>query len=117
LWDDARLEMAPSTHLADIAIVTSFRNSSITVKGALDGPDRSGSVSAVVLDQGKNFMELGSSAAGGEGWTIQAPFKNVFAWSPENPYLYTLLVTLKNARGETVDAWSRKFGFRELWTE
>jgi beta-galactosidase len=35
-------------------------------------------------------------------------------WSAENPYLYTLVLALKNAAGETVEAESCKIGFRQV---
>ncbi|MFV0594001.1 MAG: glycoside hydrolase family 2 TIM barrel-domain containing protein [Draconibacterium sp.] len=35
-------------------------------------------------------------------------------WSAETPYLYTLVLTLKDANGEVVEARSCKVGFREI---
>ncbi|MBE7473258.1 MAG: beta-galactosidase [Anaerolineae bacterium] len=35
-------------------------------------------------------------------------------WSAENPYLYTLVLSLKNAAGETIEAESCKIGFRQV---
>lgn len=42
--------------------------------------------------------------------TIKRPIK----WSAENPYLYTLILLLKNNEGELVEARSSKIGFREI---
>ncbi len=41
---------------------------------------------------------------------IQHPKK----WSAENPYLYTLVFTLTNPHGETIEARSQKIGFRKV---
>lgn len=42
--------------------------------------------------------------------TVTTPYH----WSAETPYLYTLVLSLKNATGETVEAESCKIGFRQV---
>jgi len=44
--------------------------------------------------------------------TLQVP--NVRKWSNEDPYLYRLVLTLKNASGATVEAVATNVGFREV---
>jgi beta-galactosidase len=45
---------------------------------------------------------------------LEAEVKNPQKWSAEVPNLYTLVLTLKNAEGETIEAESCRVGFREV---
>ena len=54
-------------------------------------------------DAGSNYFK----AASGGRVSAEAPIK----WSAENPYLYTAVITLKNADGEAVDVKSVRFGY------
>ncbi|MEM7344408.1 MAG: glycoside hydrolase family 2 TIM barrel-domain containing protein, partial [Chloroflexota bacterium] len=45
---------------------------------------------------------------------LNQPVSNPKKWSAETPYLYTLVVSLKNGAGETIDAVSHKIGFRQV---
>ena len=40
--------------------------------------------------------------------------KNPCKWSAENPYLYTMLITLKDAQGDILEVESCKVGFRQI---
>jgi beta-galactosidase len=49
------------------------------------------------------------------GWTvISQPVSNPQKWSAETPYLYKLVLTLKDAQGEAVDFESCRLGFRQV---
>ncbi|MBQ7015038.1 MAG: DUF4981 domain-containing protein [Clostridia bacterium] len=54
-------------------------------------------------DTGSNYF---LAPAGGRV-SVEAPIK----WTAENPYLYTAIITLKDADGETVDIKSVRFGY------
>jgi beta-galactosidase len=45
---------------------------------------------------------------------MEQEIKTPHKWSAENPYLYTLVVSLKNADGEVIEAIPSKVGFREI---
>jgi beta-galactosidase/beta-glucuronidase len=52
-------------------------------------------------------------------WTMTAvnlsqPVANPHKWSAEQPYLYTLVLSLKNAEGQTIEAESCRIGFRKI---
>jgi beta-galactosidase len=46
-------------------------------------------------------------------WTLGAPVERPRLWSAEAPYLYTLLLTLRDAGGEVVEVLSSRVGFRK----
>ena len=45
---------------------------------------------------------------------LQTTIKNPRKWSDENPYLYTLVLTLKDSGGKVVEIESCRIGFREV---
>ena len=45
---------------------------------------------------------------------ISATVSNPRKWTAETPYLYTILLTLKNGKGEVIEVETCKFGFREV---
>jgi beta-galactosidase len=54
-------------------------------------------------------------APGAEGiFLLSAGIPNPHKWSAEQPNLYTVVLTLKNSRGEVVEAESARFGFRKV---
>lgn len=50
----------------------------------------------------------------GESTTFSKCIKNIKAWSAEQPYLYKLLLSLKNKKGEVVEVIAQNVGFRTI---
>ena len=46
--------------------------------------------------------------------TLDVPMKNAHLWTPDDPHLYTLQVTLKDADGTTLDTVGSYFGMRSV---
>ena len=46
--------------------------------------------------------------------TVRFTLRNVKQWSAEDPYLYTLIATVKDAKGNVVEAIPQKIGFRKI---
>lgn len=46
--------------------------------------------------------------------TFSADIKNVNKWSGENPYLYTLVLTLSDKNGKVIESTSARVGFRKV---
>ncbi|MFD1140901.1 glycoside hydrolase family 2 protein [Larkinella insperata] len=67
-------------------------------------------VSAVVLDGKKEVVR----AEGTTGTAFYIPIANPKSWSPDAPFLYDLKVTLKAAKGETMDEVMSYFGMRDV---
>ena len=45
---------------------------------------------------------------------IKIPVKNPKKWSAEHPHLYTLVIAIKNKKGQTIEARRHRIGFRTL---
>jgi hypothetical protein len=67
-------------------------------------------VSAVALDGKKVVAE----ATGASGTTFYIPIKNPKLWSPEDPFLYDLKLTLKDKSGNVTDEVDSYFGMRDI---
>ncbi|MFC1975354.1 glycoside hydrolase family 2 TIM barrel-domain containing protein [Chloroflexota bacterium] len=48
------------------------------------------------------------------GVNLTSQVSNPHKWTAETPYLYTLVLSLKNTAGETIEAVSHKIGFRQV---
>jgi beta-galactosidase len=46
--------------------------------------------------------------------SLDMKLSNVAKWTAETPYLYTLLITLRNDKGDIIEATSHKIGFRKV---
>lgn len=54
-------------------------------------------------------------AAGAESlFLLKAGLKDPLTWSAEKPHLYTVILTLRNSRGEVIEIESARFGFRKV---
>lgn len=90
---NVRFPIDPADHTVEIQLYD-----------ADDRPVLTQSVSQPVLTSDWEYPQVRLSER------ITAPKK----WSAEEPYLYTLVLTLKNVQGETVEAKSHKVGFRRV---
>nr|WP_321408419.1 glycoside hydrolase family 2 TIM barrel-domain containing protein [uncultured Carboxylicivirga sp.] len=45
---------------------------------------------------------------------LQQKIHNPILWSAETPYLYSVIITLKNKKGKVLEVLSSKFGFRKI---
>ena len=93
----------PKAHIKDITIGQDLAEG----KGVLDVKvDVAGkaNLAAQLLDaEGRQVAE-----------GLNAVVEDVQAWTAETPYLYTLLITLKDQKGTTLEAVRQKVGFRHV---
>ncbi len=67
--------------------------------------------------QGEKFFDIADPASVCQGSPVtraEIPVKNLRAWSAEQPYLYTLAVTLVDAAGKVHDATGCRVGFKRV---
>lgn len=125
IWDDVKLLARPAVHFSqdDLLVLTSVRNARLQLQGRIDSPRRLASnqlyVTAVVLDGDQTVLESPPAPVAADGtWHIEIPFTNVRLWSPEDPYLYQLRLTLRTTENHQVlDQLDHRLGFREFWYE
>ena len=118
IWDDIELIARPANYLDDVAIQTLVRQDNrIVVSGTIQ--ESPGWVDGTVMDNGETVLTIPAAAADPERrWEIAASFADAQYWSPENPHLYQLRLTLRQeADGDVIAVHEEDFGFRELWAE
>lgn len=105
IFRDVYLTSRNSTHIRDLRIVTdlddNYENATLQVDAEVVGQ---GSVEVDLFDaSGKKVLAH-----------PQTRIANPEKWNSENPYLYTALLTLKDASGKTLEVIPQRVGFREV---
>lgn len=106
IWQSVWLEPLGAAHIKNIKLLPDLENNRLKV--TVDA--NSSMVSAVALDGNK----IVSQAQGSNGKTFYLPIPNPKLWSPDEPFLYDLKITLKDQNGETVDEVKSYFGMRDI---
>ncbi len=113
LFRDVFLYAVPETHVQDIRIRTLLNESFTASEVCLDLKCLGeGSVEYVLSDHGKRIA-VGTSEIKAD---LHINF-NVFApklWSAEDPYLYDLVITVKNTDGKITEVIPQRVGFRRF---
>ncbi len=128
IFRDVTLTAVPKAFVRDHYITWSaseasgYTSGTMTVSLEIENRDyNAANVVAQVslLDRdGKTVAELPSKSVshlvnnGSETVVTSVDLSNVNLWSCEDPYLYTVLVSLKDASGKETEAFSTKYGFR-----
>ncbi|MEN7535570.1 glycoside hydrolase family 2 TIM barrel-domain containing protein [Aurantiacibacter flavus] len=80
----------------------------------LDGVGASGHRLAATLLDGETVIWEGQSATASATTHFAATIPGIRHWTAETPNLYTLLIELTDARGQTVEAIRERVGFRTV---
>ncbi len=127
IYRDVTLFATPRTELNDFYVTTTFdkeyknANLRVAVKArALDGKGGNAVVSATLFDaEFKKVIDLPAvkffvpTTGAPHGDTLSVGVPNVHLWSAEDPYLYTLVITLADAAGRK-DFRACRVGFKEV---
>ena len=125
IWDWVKLELTPADEIvaSDLVIVPSTRKQSLAVSGRIDSKAAANLwVNARVLsaDGKAAVLDLPAAPVAADGtWRISRAFPGAHDWSPEDPFLYQLEITLRGggAQGIVLDDYTQRFGFKEIWTD
>ncbi|HEU5069223.1 MAG TPA: LamG-like jellyroll fold domain-containing protein [Verrucomicrobiae bacterium] len=109
IWQSVWLEPVPATRIASFHAVPDIDNQRLTVTVNVAGPTNGISVQAVARI-GTNLV---STVSGAPGASLILPVPNPNLWSPTNPFLYDLDLTLANGPTQ-VDAVTSYFGMRKI---
>lgn len=112
------LMAVPSAHIWDMTLIptlddnytTGLLNYSFSISGE-------GSICVSLREKEQEIYSISQEVSCGENPSVikgDASLKNPHLWSAEDPYLYDLVVTLKNNANEVVEITSQKVGFRRF---
>lgn len=113
------LYAAPKVKITDYFFTTdldnNYVNAKANVKVNVEGIDRVGNgiVEAKIMDNGQ-IIAQGSVGVGSGNGSIDMDVTAPHLWSAETPFLYDLVLTLKNDANHVYDIRGSKVGFREV---
>jgi hypothetical protein len=109
IWQTVWLEPTPASAISSVDFYPNITSNVLRVRPFSRGDVTGHTVLAEVLQNG---AVIGSATGGFAEFNVSVP--NARRWSPDDPYLYNLRVTLRNASGATVDQTMHYFGMREV---
>lgn len=105
IWQTVWLEEVPKQHINDLKVSTSAKNSTITIQ-ALANPDSK--LRVVVRDGDKIVGQQRGST------TLEVPVPDAKLWTPDEPHLYDLTVTLLDENERPLDVVQSYAGIRDV---
>lgn len=110
IWQTVWMEPVAAAHIDKLDMVPDITNQVLKLKVAASGVQGE-TVEAIASANG----QVVGTATGAPGTEISIPVPNARLWSPDDPFLYDLKVTIKNG-AQSVDQVNSYFGMREIKT-
>ncbi len=120
IWQTAWLEPVNDSHVAAVKVTPDVDQGAVTVETHVSGSARAVKVKVTVLDGGKSVSEAeledrvsdrGTSGPAKPRIMLKVPKAKL--WSPDQPFLYDLKVTV-TADGKVSDQLTSYFGMRKI---
>ncbi|WP_440135140.1 glycoside hydrolase family 2 protein [Chitinophaga sancti] len=106
IWQSVWLEPVGEHYIRNIRLLPDLANNRLEL--SVDGDNAQ--VKAIAME-GSSVV---SSITGGTGTKLYLPIKEPKLWSPDNPFLYDLRITLSDSKGHITDEISSYFGMRDI---
>ncbi|MCB2179551.1 beta-galactosidase [bacterium] len=110
IWQTVWLEPVPEDHIDSFTLLPQYDEQELHVHLETGGTGDAESVTLRVRDGDKTITTVTGLA--GEFFSLQLP--NFTPWSPEDPHLYDLTLTLCDAAGTPIDTVESYFGMRKF---
>jgi len=112
IWQTVWLEPVNRSHIESLRIVPDVDAEQVLVTAECSGWAQGYTVNVEVKPPGSWFTKV--NAAGKAGHEIAVPLAQPGLWSPDNPVLYDLMLTLVDDKGRKVDSVKSYFGMRKV---
>jgi hypothetical protein len=109
IWQTVWLEPTPASSISSVDLSPNLSDNTIRVRVLTRGNVTGHTVLAEALSGG---TVVGTATGGFAEFAVPVP--NARRWTPEDPFLYNLRVTLRNASGAAVDQTTHYFGMRQV---
>ncbi len=109
IWETVWLEPVGATHISDLKIVPDIDAGLLRLTVSAAGGTSGYTINAVASSGGTTVANVNGTV----GSEIDLPIASAHLWSPDDPFLYDLQVTLKNG-STTADATTSYFGMRKI---
>ncbi|WP_210479357.1 glycoside hydrolase family 2 protein [Naasia sp. SYSU D00948] len=116
IWQSVWLESVPSTYLKRVAITPRVADGVLALRATVNRNLAGSRFRATVLAEGRPVAEAETRADLdlSPGVEVALPAESVRLWSPEDPYLYDVLLELLDADGDTIDSVRSYAGMRSI---
>lgn len=109
IWQTVWLEPVPEVAIKELNTTPDIDNGHLNISVEGSSADQDYTVKATAYDGDQKIGEV----SGKLGEELELPVDNAKLWSPDNPFLYDLTVSL-HQNGEKVDEVESYFGMREV---
>jgi hypothetical protein len=106
IWQTVWLETVPETYIESVQLTPDVDGNKVKVRVNVKGASRGDYTIVTSLGNKKNGMEWNTA-------NIELPVKNKRLWSPSDPYLYDLYISVRRG-GEELDWVKTYFGMRKV---
>ena len=112
IWQTVWMEAVNEQALKNVFAIPDIDQQQLVVRPEFYNEGNNNTLTVEGKD-GKKTVAKRTSQASNQS-TIVLPIKNAHLWSPEDPYLYDVKYTVKNAHGEVIDEVSSYMGMRKV---
>lgn len=112
IWQTVWMEPVASTGLKSAYIIPDYDNQRFIIKPDFIKTQPGMKIEAIVLDGTKTVAKTSARASAGQ--SLELPLKNAKSWSPENPFLYDILINVTDKDGNVVDKVKSYAGMRKI---
>ena len=112
IWQTVWMEPVPERHISDLKITTNIDNGTVIVKPMVENNQGDDIVNVKVMDKGNVIASAKALSGSDVEIVMPADFR---LWSPDDPYLYDIEITLEN-KGKTIDRVSSYTAMRKIST-
>jgi beta-galactosidase/beta-glucuronidase len=109
IWQTVWLEEVPDYYIKDLRITPDVDNSRVVISIISEAPKHFQAKIAAMADD----QEV-AAVQGNHQQVFYVPVKNARLWSPDDPFLYDLEITLIDTTGTIVDEVESYFGMRKI---
>ena len=109
IWQTVWLEPVAAAHVTSVKSISNIDNNTLNVTVGTSCDCNSGIVTVKVLDKG----QVVATAKGVQGKELRLSVQNPTLWSPSNPYLYDMTVSLSKD-GKVLDEVKSYTAFRKI---
>ena len=117
IFRDVNLLAIPEAHLIDLDIrpqvENNFKDGKFTAKLHFNN-QAEGTVSVRILNEDGESLLDETQEISEKVELLNKNFKNIHLWDNHDPYLYQLLIEVRNSNGELLELVPYKFGFRRI---
>jgi hypothetical protein len=109
IWQTVWLEQVPRSYIEDLTIKTNAADGSIAIRTDIGGDAASSKIKLVVMEGDKQVAEVTGTTT-----DLSVKIPNAKLWTPNDPHLYSLQVSLLDGSGKAIDQVDSYTGIRTV---